>query len=248
MVGGVAAFKQQNAVHGLPLQLSEEEVTLALERGWADLQGAPDLDGAMDGALPSDTRGSKRARRAPGYHQRDHHDDDSEDDDEINFSDEDGPRAPPPVVQAAWKDALASSRHYELPTTPADVEEAARPLTNAPTATPPWSFPSTREERHRYLVFRDLHTRGYRTTGGSKFGADFLAYPGDPTLYHAQFCLRLAPADVAIAPVVMAAWCRGSFQARKHLLLASVIGGEEGGEEEEERILYSTLGPVDGFG
>lgn len=26
-------FKQQNAVHGLPLELSPEEVTLALEKG-----------------------------------------------------------------------------------------------------------------------------------------------------------------------------------------------------------------------
>lgn len=29
----VAGFKQQNAVHGLPLQLCPEEVTLALEKG-----------------------------------------------------------------------------------------------------------------------------------------------------------------------------------------------------------------------
>lgn len=28
-----AGFKQQNAVHGLPLQLGEEEITLALEKG-----------------------------------------------------------------------------------------------------------------------------------------------------------------------------------------------------------------------
>ena len=34
----VAAFKQQNGVHGLPMELSEEEVTLAVERGWGVLQ------------------------------------------------------------------------------------------------------------------------------------------------------------------------------------------------------------------
>ena len=33
MVGALAGFRQQDAVHGLPLQLNEDEVTLAAERG-----------------------------------------------------------------------------------------------------------------------------------------------------------------------------------------------------------------------
>jgi hypothetical protein len=33
MVGALAGFRQQDAVHGLPLQLSADEVTLASERG-----------------------------------------------------------------------------------------------------------------------------------------------------------------------------------------------------------------------
>ena len=33
MVGALAGFRQQDAVHGLPLQLSADEVTLAAEHG-----------------------------------------------------------------------------------------------------------------------------------------------------------------------------------------------------------------------
>jgi hypothetical protein len=33
MVGALAGFRQQDAVHGLPLQLNAEEVTLAAQRG-----------------------------------------------------------------------------------------------------------------------------------------------------------------------------------------------------------------------
>lgn len=33
MVGALAGFRQQDAVHGLPLQLSPEEVTLAAHKG-----------------------------------------------------------------------------------------------------------------------------------------------------------------------------------------------------------------------
>lgn len=69
----------------------------------------------------------------------------------------------------------------------------------------------------------------YRLTAGSKFGADFLAYPGDPSLYHGQFCVRVAPYHGPLLPALLAAACRGSHAARKHLLLASV---EEGGSAD----------------
>lgn len=52
----------------------------------------------------------------------------------------------------------------------------------------------------------------YRLTGGSKFGADYLVYPGDPTLYHAQFCVRLMPYRQPITPSMMASATRGSHQ------------------------------------
>lgn len=68
--------------------------------------------------------------------------------------------------------------------------------------------------------------RSFRLTGGSKFGADFLLYPGDPTLYHAQFCVRLLPFRQPILPAMLASATRGSHQARKHLLVASVVMGE----------------------
>lgn len=35
----------------------------------------------------------------------------------------------------------------------------------------------------KYLVFEDLWRRGFYVTGGSKFGGDFLAYPGTLLLY-----------------------------------------------------------------
>lgn len=80
----------------------------------------------------------------------------------------------------------------------------------------------------------------FRITGGSKFGADYLVYPGDPTLYHAQFCVRLCDYHTPILPALLASACRGSHQARKHLLLASL---EASGE-----VVYTTIGPVEGFG
>lgn len=80
---------------------------------------------------------------------------------------------------------------------------------------------------HSFPVAPALRCR-YRITGGSKFGSDFLLYPGDPTLFHAQFCVRLLPLRAPLLPPLLAAACRGSHQARKHLLLASVEEGAAG--------------------
>ena len=42
----------------------------------------------------------------------------------------------------------------------------------------PWTFPNTEKEKLQYLVFKDLWENGYYLTDGSKFGGDFLVYPG----------------------------------------------------------------------
>lgn len=129
-----------------------------------------------------------------------------------------------------WKNALANGTEFTVPRVRTEIHDGQVE----------WRYPETLEHHHRYLIFKDLHQRGYRITAGSKFGADYLLYPGDPTQFHAQFCVRVMPHDVPIVPVNLSAACRGSFQARKHLLYASV------GPDQE--ILYTTFGQVGGFG
>ena len=191
-----AAFKQQNAVHGLPLQLSAEEVTLALEKGWGEL--APALDtAALAVALGG---GSRKRTRQPAHHYY-------EEDEEGYGSDADMADAGAQQAQQAqqqqaaeptWRPALASGAAFQIPITLAEAaaanegrsgpEEAAAggaapaadgataagaaggaeaaaaaaaPGSKAAAAAPvQWAFPATREERHRYWVFRDLHAKG----------------------------------------------------------------------------------------
>ena len=69
---------------------------------------------------------------------------------------------------------------------------------------------------HMILVSR------YFVTDGSKFGADYLLYPGDPLLYHAQFTVQVLDHQAAIKPALLIGGARGSHSARKHRLLASV--------------------------
>ena len=82
----------------------------------------------------------------------------------------------------------------------------------------------------------------YYITEGSNFGADFLVYPGDPMLYHAQFCVRIM-GEEPLKPHLLAAAARGSHAARKQLLLACVSG-----EGPEYVVQYLTIAPETGWG
>jgi tRNA-splicing endonuclease subunit Sen34 len=64
----------------------------------------------------------------------------------------------------AWYDAAAAAHRYE-------TLDAAR-------AANVWSYPATPEDRARCEVFRDLWEKGYYMGGGSKFGGDWIVYPG----------------------------------------------------------------------
>lgn len=156
------------------------------------------------------------------------------------------PTMPPFERPAGQEDGGAAPTSKSAPEPSAAAASAASPVD--------WTYPRTAAQRARLAVFVDLHARGYRLTGGSKFGADFLLYPGDPTLFHAQFCLRLVPLDAPLDAVLLTAACRGSHQARKHLLLASYVEAEEGEREDGSsslptgKVQYLTIGPVEGFG
>ena len=62
-----------------------------------------------------------------------------------------------------------------------------------------WSYPSNAEERARCEVFRDLWEKGYYMGGGSKFGGDWLVYPGA--------CALLLPPLVSFSPFLLTRVC-----------------------------------------
>ncbi|KAI9015211.1 hypothetical protein BC832DRAFT_618824 [Gaertneriomyces semiglobifer] len=54
-----------------------------------------------------------------------------------------------------------------------------------------WKFPSSDKARLKFKVFSALWAKGYYITSGSKFGGDFLLYPGDIMRYHAHFIVSV---------------------------------------------------------
>ncbi|KAH9056673.1 tRNA-intron endonuclease catalytic domain-like protein [Lactarius vividus] len=83
-----------------------------------------------------------------------------------------------------------------------------------------WMYPATEEERARCEVFRDLWEKGYYLGGGSKFGGDWLVYPGDPLRYHSHFVATVQTSPSApLRPMEIVAHGRlGTATKKAHLL------------------------------
>ncbi|KAI0003351.1 hypothetical protein BJV74DRAFT_972857 [Russula compacta] len=83
-----------------------------------------------------------------------------------------------------------------------------------------WNYPTNAEERARCEVFRDLWEKGYYMGGGSKFGGDWLVYPGDPLRYHSHFVATVQTTPSApLRPMEVVAHGRlGTATKKAHLL------------------------------
>ena len=82
-------------------------------------------------------------------------------------------------------------------------------------------------------VFEDLTSKkGLYLTDGLKFGADFLAYEGDPLLYHAKFLVKLCSPVISAQDLIV--YERMANTNKKVLLLAY----EQGGSLEYLEVAY----------
>ncbi|XP_075978832.1 tRNA splicing endonuclease subunit 34 [Anticarsia gemmatalis] len=73
----------------------------------------------------------------------------------------------------------------------------------------------------RYKVFKDLWEKQHHITSGSKFGCDYLLYPGDPVRFHATYMVRCIYNQAAtISPAEFVAFGRLSVAVNKLAVLA----------------------------
>nr|XP_032648906.1 tRNA-splicing endonuclease subunit Sen34 isoform X2 [Chelonoidis abingdonii] len=86
---------------------------------------------------------------------------------------------------------------------------------------PDWPHAGRPAHEVRYRVFRELWGRGYYLSGGSKFGGDFLVYPGDPLRFHAHYIALCCPPEAPLPLHALVAATRLGTSVKKTLLLCS---------------------------
>ena len=74
--------------------------------------------------------------------------------------------------------------------------------------------------KRRRRVFDHLRDKGYVMSCGAKFGADFLAYAGDPQLFHADLAVVVVDGHEAIGARDIVALGRLGDSTRKRTVLA----------------------------
>ncbi len=235
MVGALPGYRSQDAAKGLPLELCAEEAALCAERGWARLTG--ERDGSMEAfvahrtsvdgdvrvvstsnAVREEAKARAKAKRQSrgwggggGGHKK--------------------AKAKPGAANVVgWQKTMSGTSYVSLPLQNRSDGDAARAG---------WTFPSTRAEKERYAVFKDLHDKAFYLTSGTKFGSDFLAYPGDPILFHAHYTVRIVSWDRVMHPLMISASTRMSHAARKNFVVAAVRASDE--SEQNFEVHYFTL-------
>ncbi|XP_051171716.1 tRNA-splicing endonuclease subunit Sen34 [Leptopilina boulardi] len=97
-----------------------------------------------------------------------------------------------------------------------------------------WNYPNTQEEKLRYNVFKDLWEKNFYITSGVKFGSDFLAYPGDPIMFHSQFIIHCKEKTDVLSVNELVSICRIGSSVRKTQVFASF-------SEENDKIEYQSF-------
>lgn len=96
-----------------------------------------------------------------------------------------------------------------------------------------WSHPESKQEQLRYHVYRDLWNQGFFLSNGSKFGGDFLVYPGDPSRYHSHYIVICIPHDKPMSALDIVRMGRLGSNVRKTVLMCS--------QDCNQRISYISL-------
>lgn len=97
-----------------------------------------------------------------------------------------------------------------------------------------WTYPQAANEKLHYRVFLDLWEKGYYLTSGTKFGGDFLAYPGNPMRYHSFFIVIIIPWGKKITPFEMISAGRLGATVKKTALLCSL-------SDDTDEVVYTSI-------
>ncbi len=254
LLGSLPGYRQQDATRGLPVLLSAEEMHVLETNEWArvirrrkkkrkaeeeeeeeetttttrkdeTMMRQMERDQAKMGALKASKRsrwgGAKKKQKATTTTTKKKKRDEEEGHDDEKSD----------AIIVDWEQVLGKSSAVVLPLT---SETDARLDEDVPEKDDAGErgvlSQMSKIDRYKCAVFKDLHEKGFTMTSAAKFGGDYLAYPGDPMLFHAYFTVRVLERGEKMTPLSCSSVTRMAHAARKNVVFA--FCGEEEGEEK----------------
>ncbi|BFZ61000.1 tRNA-splicing endonuclease subunit [Saitoella coloradoensis] len=235
LIGTLPQAPQQNLFLGLPLELMTEEAALLLEQGHAFIVDDRLAHQTATARIQEADRAAFLAERAAQIHKQ--HEEWLENERlKREAYTKKKPGKEKPAAESAPSDDKAegsvnlshSSTQDSTPKPPTELEPRVitvsaesntltHDLPTSSTAAPPQPDPA------RYALYKHLHARGYYSSPGLRFGAHYLAYPGDPLRYHSHFVANGLGWDEPVPLVDVVGGGRLGTGVKK----AWLIGGEE---------------------
>ena len=254
LLGSLPGYRQQDATRGLPVLLSAEEMHVLETNEWArvirrrkkkrkeeeeeeeeetttttrkdeTMMRQMERDQAKMRALKASKRsrwgGAKKKQKATTTTTKKKKRDEEEGHDDEKSD----------AIIVDWEQVLGKSSAVVLPLT---SETDARLDEDVPEKDDAGErgvlSQMSKIDRYKCAVFKDLHEKGFTMTSAAKFGGDYLAYPGDPMLFHAYFTVRVLERGEKMTPLSCSSVTRMAHAARKNVVFA--FCGEEEGEEK----------------
>ncbi|XP_015269919.1 PREDICTED: tRNA-splicing endonuclease subunit Sen34 [Gekko japonicus] len=249
LVGALPRKPRQNMRLGLPLQLLPEEARLLAEKGVATFLKTPTSQ-----PLADDAGQDPSLLEAVAAYQKEQEESYRE---QVRLAGEQrqalmGTLAEH-IAQGRAKKRQQKGEEAEPPSKPADSEPSfvfprEAMMVQLPTErtqrgqeekvdwrlpSKEWPYSGQPEHEMRYHVFQNLWERGYYITSGSKFGGDFLVYPGDPMRFHAHYIALCVPQDAPLSLCDIISVGRLGTNVKKTVLLCSV--------DQDGTVAYTSL-------
>ncbi|KAM3966381.1 tRNA splicing endonuclease subunit 34 [Aphomia sociella] len=230
LIGSVPSYPRQNDFTGLPMVLMSEEAALLVEKGICELFELPTIKDKLNSQEVEDIKSEEqrvlkeqidalKKRKVEQLSQRIdiimagkrqkllskgitdvHLDKHTLLEEEINKL--------PPLPPAHALVHLPTKHYIDLEKKKVDVDILRPTVLDNRGAT-------------RYNIFKDLWEKGHYITDGSKFGSDFLIYPGDPVRFHATYMVRcICDHTTSFCPSSLVAFGRLSVAVNKLAILA----------------------------
>lgn len=161
LIGNIPHANQQNIFNGLPLNLMPEEAYLLVTNGHAYI--IDDIVAHENPLLPDEEQAFLADLRIRG----------------LGFAKEKQIQAKSKNIHAS-KDSSNIGETHKLKPLLITPSTSYPPLKASP-PNPSLPLPSIPRS---YSLFKFLHSKGYYTTPGLRFGCTYTCYPGDPLRYH----------------------------------------------------------------
>ncbi|XP_066484282.1 tRNA-splicing endonuclease subunit Sen34 [Tiliqua scincoides] len=238
LVGALARKPRQNVRLGLPLQLLPEEARLLVEKGLGTL-----FKNAASPPLEDDTGQDPSTLKEVAAYQKELEESYWE---QLKLATEQRKiilhTLAERIAQGRAKKRQQKEEMGASPSKPADLEsnvvfpresmmvqlatERKHPgqeeVVNWHVPSPDWPYTGQQDHEIRYSVFTSLWEQGYYVTSGSKFGGDFLVYPGDPMRFHAHYVAICISKDEPFSLSDIISASRLGTNVKKTVLLCSV--------------------------